>query len=302
MFKANKAIASVLALIMVSVFALFFCQKSVDATSGTLANKLKGKILIQVESRGEAWYVNPKDGKRYYMADGNQAFQIMKTLGVGISNKDLNKIKSDANYRKKFIGKILLQVESRGEAYYISSNNRYNYLKDGTAAYNIMKSLGTGITNKDLEAVPVSQSSKGNGLSTSTKNTNSIATSSAEKLILFGKNIVKECSPMDIIESDESGSSPLIKISTEGLADNKCNVKFLILNEEGQGESAICPFDLASDEEYAAMTNQDFYNVSSLILLRPGLEVLDIINRGLDKSSASCHGDLIDAMFAEMAK
>ena len=37
-------------------------------------NNLNGKILLQVESKGEAWYVNPKDGKRYYMANGDQAF------------------------------------------------------------------------------------------------------------------------------------------------------------------------------------------------------------------------------------
>lgn len=113
-------------------------------------NNLNGKILLQVESKGEAWYVNPKDGKRYYMANGDQAFQIMKTLGVGMSNKDVDKMKTDANFRKKFIGKILLQVESKGEAYYISSDGRYNYLKDGASAYQVMRKLGLGISNANL--------------------------------------------------------------------------------------------------------------------------------------------------------
>lgn len=57
-----------------------------------LANSLKGKILLQVESRGEAWYVNPEDGKRYYMKDGAQAYQIMRFLSLGITNDDLRKI------------------------------------------------------------------------------------------------------------------------------------------------------------------------------------------------------------------
>jgi len=118
-----------------------------------LANRLKGRILLQVESRGEAWYVSPKNSQRYYLAGGEDAYQIMKTLGVGISNKDFAKIKTDSNFRKKFIGQILLQVESHGEAYYISSNNRYNYLKDGAAAYKVMRELGLGIKTSDLEKI-----------------------------------------------------------------------------------------------------------------------------------------------------
>jgi len=60
--------------------------------SSVLANRLKGRILLQVESRGEAWYVNPVDGKRYYMHDGEAAFQIMRYLSLGISNDNLRKI------------------------------------------------------------------------------------------------------------------------------------------------------------------------------------------------------------------
>ncbi len=40
-----------------------------------LANKLKGRILLQVESLGEAWYVNPRDGRRYYLANGIAAIE-----------------------------------------------------------------------------------------------------------------------------------------------------------------------------------------------------------------------------------
>ncbi len=57
-----------------------------------LAEKLKGKILLQVESRGEAWYINPVDGKRYYMQDGDAAYNIMRFLSLGITNDNLSKI------------------------------------------------------------------------------------------------------------------------------------------------------------------------------------------------------------------
>ncbi len=57
-----------------------------------LSNKLKGRILLQVENGGQAWYVSPVDGKRYYMADGELAYQIMRYLSLGITNTDLRQI------------------------------------------------------------------------------------------------------------------------------------------------------------------------------------------------------------------
>lgn len=50
---------------------------------GALAQSLSGRILLQVEEHGEAWYVNPADLKRYYMRDGDEAYRIMRELSWG---------------------------------------------------------------------------------------------------------------------------------------------------------------------------------------------------------------------------
>ena len=66
--------------------------------SGTMAfdyglvRTLHGRILLQVERNGEAWYVNPEDGKRYYMPTGQAAYDIMRFLGLGITVSDLAQI------------------------------------------------------------------------------------------------------------------------------------------------------------------------------------------------------------------
>lgn len=118
------------------------------------ADKLKGKILLQVEAHGEAYYINPEDSKRYYMANGNEAYRIMRYLGVGITNADLNKVKTNKSFAKQHSGKIFLQVEAHGEAFYIDFDGTAHYLKDGSAAYAIMRDLGLGITNSDLSKIP----------------------------------------------------------------------------------------------------------------------------------------------------
>lgn len=60
--------------------------------SKSLIEKLKGRIVLQVEGVGQAWYINPSDGKRYYLADGDAAYQIMRQLSLGVTNDSINKI------------------------------------------------------------------------------------------------------------------------------------------------------------------------------------------------------------------
>lgn len=56
------------------------------------SNAQKGKIFLQVERNGEAWYINPVDGKRYFLGRPTDAFQVMKNLGLGISDNDFSKL------------------------------------------------------------------------------------------------------------------------------------------------------------------------------------------------------------------
>jgi hypothetical protein len=65
---------------------------AIPAGLGSLSERLKGYILLQVESRGEAWYVNPSDGKRYFLQDGATAYEAMKKFGIGASDENLKKI------------------------------------------------------------------------------------------------------------------------------------------------------------------------------------------------------------------
>lgn len=60
-----------------------------------LVNRLKGRILLQVEKRGEAWYVNPVDGRRYYLSPQN-ARQALGALGAGIPSATLDTIPMEA--------------------------------------------------------------------------------------------------------------------------------------------------------------------------------------------------------------
>ena len=181
----------------------------------SLSQKLSGRILLQVESRGEAWYVNPTDQKRYFLGRPTNAFTLMHQLALGITNTNLNKIpvgllnyqgadddadglpnsleqalgtdsqKSDSdadgyndkleiesNYNpldqgqisvdnnliEQLRGKILLQVESSGASWYLNpSDDKKYYLGRPQDAWQVMRSLALGITNKNLEQITIGQ-------------------------------------------------------------------------------------------------------------------------------------------------
>lgn len=123
--------------------------------SSSLLERVKGRILLQVESVGEAWYVHPEDGRRYYMKDGPTAYEMMRAFGLGISSKDFaNLVAGNQAMNQQLRGKIVLEVEKHGEAHYIHPvDGSIHYLKDGAAAYQIMRNLSLGITNKDLSTI-----------------------------------------------------------------------------------------------------------------------------------------------------
>ncbi len=56
------------------------------------AKKQQGYIFLQVEDKGEAWYISPKNNKRYFLGGLSEAFNIMKTMSLGISNQDFDSL------------------------------------------------------------------------------------------------------------------------------------------------------------------------------------------------------------------
>jgi hypothetical protein len=216
-----------------------FLSIQVASAEISLAQRLSGRILLQTQANGEAWYINPTELKRYYLGKPDDAFEVMKKLGLGITNNNLNKIpvsldyisgldsdndglpnsledaigtnsnlsdsdgdsygdqteiynnynplgagklNLDLNLAKKNAGKILLQVESKGEAWYINPlDMRRYFLGRPTDAFALMRRLGLGITDSNLELIPI-------GHLTDLINTPDQVIQGAAKAIIAGNN------------------------------------------------------------------------------------------------------------------
>ncbi len=136
------------------VFCLsFLISQTVEAAS------LSGRILLQVQDKGQAWYVDPVSVTRYYLGRPDDAFKIMRDFGLGVSNNDLSSFIS-TKAPTRLAGRIVLKVQDKGQAYYVNPLNlKLYYLGRPDDAFAVIRSLGLGITNSDLNKIAIGTTS-----------------------------------------------------------------------------------------------------------------------------------------------
>lgn len=146
--------ATVSALIWGADFGLAGKRSLVNSAQAATLN-LNGRILLQVQDLGQAWYVNPLNGERYYLGRPIDAFNLMRTFGLGVSNNDLSGFLRNGS-PVYLSGRILLQVQDKGQAYYIDPVSlKLFFLGSPTNAFEVIRQKGLGITNVDLARIPL---------------------------------------------------------------------------------------------------------------------------------------------------
>ena len=113
-----------------------------------LEKRLSGQILLQVEEKGEAWYINPDDNRRYFLGRPTDMFNVMKKFGLGATHQYISQTKT---FPARLAGKILIDVEDLGKAYFIDpiTLKKY-YLACPSHSFYVVRRLGLGISNADI--------------------------------------------------------------------------------------------------------------------------------------------------------
>jgi hypothetical protein len=140
-------------------------------SAGNVTDATRGYIVLDVERDGAAWYVDPVSSNRRSLGRPDEAFAVMRGLGLGITNADLASIPTetdawtgDLSLRARLSGRILLQVESNGEAWYVYPSNLRRYsLGRPSEALSVMSRLGLGISADDLAHIPISDEDDADG-------------------------------------------------------------------------------------------------------------------------------------------
>jgi hypothetical protein len=125
------------------------------ATTNSLTQRLMGRIVVAVQSHGEAYYISPKDQQAHSLGSSTSAISVLAGQGLGISEKDFN-IFSSSKAPKRLSGRILLRVQTSGEAYYVNPLDLKLYSLNG---FNPIYKFGLGVSNADIANIlnPVTQ-------------------------------------------------------------------------------------------------------------------------------------------------
>ena len=143
-------------LILSSSCCLLFLSTSLQAQTSSLAQRLSGRILLQVEARGEAWYIDPLSQQRFFLGTADDAFSLLRSKGLGIRHSDVERYLRADRFPARLSGRILIDVGDRGQAYYILPQTlRAARLGTAQETYAVLRQTGLGITTRDLETIPV---------------------------------------------------------------------------------------------------------------------------------------------------
>ncbi|MCX6793160.1 MAG: fibrobacter succinogenes major paralogous domain-containing protein [Candidatus Falkowbacteria bacterium] len=104
---------------LVILLALFAFAATYASAVGVNKNPNIG-VMVPVNDYEPAWYINPGTKEKIVLTEPLSALRVMKKFGVGIKHSTLHKyLKS--GFPKNLAGKVLLDVEARGQAYYVSA-------------------------------------------------------------------------------------------------------------------------------------------------------------------------------------
>jgi len=121
--------------------------------------RLKGKILLQVESAGEAWWLNPDDKKRYFLGRPSDTWRIIQDNGIKIAGDELIQyLYFDKSFPPVTAGRFIINEDDLMEVYYVIPQTLYGIkLNAALEASQVIKEQGLGISNENIRKISVGQ-------------------------------------------------------------------------------------------------------------------------------------------------
>ena len=120
---------------------------------------LAGAVLLQVESYGEAWYLNPADGRRYYLGRPRDARLVIQSLARPIEEQALlDYLYFDKAFPTEFSGYFVYSAAEPDDYYYVTPPGSYGHLlRYPDDSFQTLVGLGTGIKNELIRKIPVGE-------------------------------------------------------------------------------------------------------------------------------------------------
>ena len=117
------------------------------------SKNLSGQFLLQVEGRGEIWYINPLDNLRYYISNYDDLLRLVSILGLGVSSEDIKLIVDAKLIPSRATKNIKVDVGKNQRLYYYLDDINIGSFPISSGKHTTATPKGSfSITNKALKA------------------------------------------------------------------------------------------------------------------------------------------------------
>lgn len=150
----------ILLVVLIGILGVLAYQKN-EVTrphSLTLAEKLAGTFVINVEHDGEAWYIDPESFERIVVGTPNEFEVFLQSAGLTVSQEIFDLAQASSETQESLEGYIILNPSSDPRALYMYPGSHETYpITTASSLLEIIRTTGKGITNKDIEKISMSE-------------------------------------------------------------------------------------------------------------------------------------------------
>lgn len=151
--KSTKKITLIISILLILFITILiiFRYEILNTTRRALPMpyRVSGMILLDINSNGEAWYVNPDNKQKYYLGNPDQAYTVMKELSITINEDNLNKYLKKS-FPIKYSGKFIQDNQQENKIYYINVDDKKGYpIQNPDEAFALIQKMALGVRNGD---------------------------------------------------------------------------------------------------------------------------------------------------------
>jgi hypothetical protein len=130
-------------------------EKTAEVINEKMAERLSGKLLLQTQLRGQLWYLNPVDQKRYYLGKENEAFRFIQRVVVSTSSEQMVEYEYFDKRFPKYLGGYFVTGNLEDICYIEPVTLNGNCFQTIDEAYDMIKEIALGVSNDDLRSIAV---------------------------------------------------------------------------------------------------------------------------------------------------
>lgn len=108
-----------------------------------------GRLYLQTQSKGELWYINPADNRKYPIQSAIDLKQLVSESALGVKHNIIS-----GGRTEKLSGRLLIDTQDKGKLYYIdTTDHKAHFISLAGDGWKELAEFAIGIKDFDLDKI-----------------------------------------------------------------------------------------------------------------------------------------------------